>query len=344
MSTEIIETKVICSRPGQMYGWPGITKAANGDILVAASERKFHMCPFGREIIIRSKDNGKTWSLPEEIYNSELDDRDANLLRLDDDTIILSWFSSTAFEELWPERFKSFSTKSIKKLTGTWMIKSFDNGLTWEREKSKLPVGMHISPVQLSDKSLITIGPKNPKDSLSMSVYKSDDLGVNWYKTCEIDGYPVLNENHIIETEPGCLLALIRSRDFLHKSISKDYGKTWSKPEATQIWGFPAQMLKLNDGRILCTYSRRKHPYSIEAVLSNDNGETWDTDNTIILYSFEDEPDMGYPSSIELNENEIFTVFYVSRRDVNLPESHLKHHPQIIGYSPEGIISVHFKI
>ena len=343
MNTKIIETKVICSRPGQMYAWPGITKAANGDILVAASERKFHMCPFGREVIIRSKDDGKSWSLPEEVYNSELDDRDANLLKLNDDTIILSWFSSTAFKDIWRERFENISSDSIDKLTGTWIIKSFDNGLTWEREKSRIPVGIHISPVQLSDDSLITIGPENPNGS-SMSVYKSDDQGINWYKTNEIEGYPILNENHVIETEPGCLLALIRSRDFLYKTTSKDYGKTWTKTEATQIWGFPAQMLKLRDNRILCSYSCRKPPYSIKAVLSNDNGKTWDTDNTIILYSFEDEPDMGYPSSIELDNNEIFTVFYVSRRDENLPESHLKHHPQIIGSSPEGIISVRFKL
>jgi Neuraminidase (sialidase) len=222
-----------------------------------------------------------------------------------------------------------------------------------------MPVGIHISPVLLSDRSLISIGTEKIADKFRLSVYKSDDTGASWYKTCEIpsplnpSGYPVINENHIIELSPGRLLALFRAEaflqvkeenGFLRQSISNDNGYTWSSPLATPIYGYPAHLLRLRDGRILCSYSRRRAPYSIEAVISEDDGKSWNVDHTMVLHRIDDEADMGYPSSIELTDGEIMTVFYVSRCDVNLPESHLSHHYQLPGSSPEGIIAVRFKI
>ena len=42
------------------YGWPGITRTKDGDILVSASERVVHVDPFGRGVIVRSTDEGRT--------------------------------------------------------------------------------------------------------------------------------------------------------------------------------------------------------------------------------------------------------------------------------------------
>ncbi|MCK5843245.1 MAG: exo-alpha-sialidase, partial [Victivallales bacterium] len=66
MRIEILDQGMVASRPGQMYAWPGITKTADGAILVSASERKVHVGPYGREVIMRSDDDGGTWSLPRE--------------------------------------------------------------------------------------------------------------------------------------------------------------------------------------------------------------------------------------------------------------------------------------
>jgi len=60
----------------QHYGWPGITRTRDGDILVSASERIIHVDPYGREVFARSKDGGRTWSEPQVIFDSILDDRD----------------------------------------------------------------------------------------------------------------------------------------------------------------------------------------------------------------------------------------------------------------------------
>ena len=214
----IIKHGVVVSRPKQMYGWPGIARAANGDIIVAASERKSHLCPYGREVIMRSKDNGETWSLPQEVYNSEMDDRDANLLTLRDGTLVLSWFTSDAFAAYggWPERAARVTDKMREELLGTWMLKSHDNGETWEENPTRMPVGMHISPVELSDGSLISVGwdMRFSKTDSNLCAYKSADQGETWRKTANIDcgrlpsGEPELNENHVLDTGNGNLVAL----------------------------------------------------------------------------------------------------------------------------------------
>ncbi len=84
----------------------------------------------------------------------------------------------------------------------------------------------------------------------------------------------------------------------------------WSLAEQTSIWGFPANLLALRDGGILCAYGYRRLPYGLKACLSYDEGNTWDLKNEILLRSDGSHYDLGYPSSVELEDNQIFTVYY----------------------------------
>ncbi len=337
---EILENGIIASRPDQMYGWPGITRAANGDILVAASERKFHVCPFGREVVMRSTDNGRTWSLPQEVHNSELDDRDANLLTLPDGTVLLSWFTSIAFAGTpWDGRTGRVTERMKQELVGSWFVRSSDHGKTWEKTAHRMPVGMHISPVLLSDGSLISIGFESmmPEAKRQLCVYKSFDRGDSWAKTGEIDVPAMdLNENHVLDVGNGRLIGLFRKcGDYLRQAISENYGQTWSRPEITGIKGFPAQMIKLHNGDVLCVYSHRWKPYSIRGVLSHDNGQSWDLANTFTIYEWADTPDMGYPSTLEITPGELLTVFYCSRRGA-IPWHEITQ--------PEGILYTRYRL
>lgn len=343
-----IKSGLVVSRPKQMYAWPGIVKILENEILVAASERCYHCCPFGREVVIRSLDGGQSWGLPQEVQNSELDDRDANLTITPDGTLILGWFTSTAFEGHWKERAGRVTEKMRNDLIGSWMRISKDNGCNWEPAQ-RMPVGTHISPIALSDGSIITVG-EEPRNEAAIAVYKSKDLGQSWSKAGKIpcqrlwnEEYKrnalLLNENHILETTPGKLIAMFRSDPlgdgYLFQSFSEDYGKNWSKPYKTNIWGYPPHLLRLSNGVIMCSYGHRRKPYSIRAVFSYDEGKNWDTDNIVTLYEWEDQPDMGYPGSIEVTPGNLLTVFYCSRRDKN---------PTTTDTLPEGIMSVRFKI
>ncbi len=338
---EVVDLKfdIAMARPGQMYGWPGLTRARNGDLLLAASERKFHCCPFGREVVARSSDNGRSWSLPLEIYNSELDDRDSNLLTMPDGTVILSWFSSLSFQINWPERAARVTPQMCEELIGSWLVKSTDDGHTWDKIPTRMPAGNHISPSVLADGSLLTCGAVD-KD---YCVFKSSDCGRSWRQIGIIsgpkkpDGRPIINESHLLEVTPHRIVAMFRSAEAdicpVYQSESNDGGCTWSPARKLPVMGCPPQLLKLKNGILMCSFGHRQNPYSIRAMFSHDLGRSWDFDNIVTLYEWEDTPDMGYPSSIELDNGEILTVFYCSRRD-KTPESKL----------PEGILSLRYKL
>lgn len=84
----------------------------------------------------------------------------------------------------------------------------------------------------------------------------------------------------------------------------------------SDIVGKPAHLLRLASGDVLCTYGHRAEPWSIRAVISRDEGCTWDTDDIVILQQWADRPDMGYASSIELEPGDILTVYYCGRAPV----------------------------
>jgi len=90
---------------------------------------------------------------------------------------------------------------------------------------------------------------------------------------------------------------------------SHDAGLHWSEPWWMGL-GYSAvhvHLLKLTDGRILCVYRRRFLPFGVAAVLSEDNGKTWDTQHPIILGTYPTSYG-GWPTSIELSDSTIFTT------------------------------------
>ncbi len=289
---------------------------------------------------MRSSDEGRSWTLPQEVYNSELDDRDASLLTMPDGTVILSWFTSTAFEARWTERAARISPKMREELIGSRMLRSADHGYTWDQTPLALPVGNHISPSVLSDGSLLTCGAVGN----DYTVFRSADAGLSWRKIAVIDspvygdGRTILNESHLLEVEPGRIVALFRSSETnicpIYQSESEDGGHTWSRARELPVQGCPPQLLKLRSGLLMCSFGYRQAPYGIRAMFSRDLGRTWDFDNIVTLYRWDGEPDMGYPSTIELNrDNELLTVFYGSWRD-KAPG----------GGKPEGIFALRYKL
>jgi hypothetical protein len=84
-------------------------------------------------------------------------------------------------------------------------------------------------------------------------------------------------------------------------SISKDNGRTWSNPFDPKSvlfeWGRTHMWLvAMPDGDLVMTYNVRRgypdapngHPqFGIEAVVSHDNGKTWDLDHRYVLHHYE---------------------------------------------------------
>ena len=101
ISANVLETKVI-SRFSQLYhGWPTLARTKKGELLVVCSGgREAHVCPFGRVELIRSKDNGKTWTFPRVLLDGPIDDRDAGIVETAKGSLLVTTFTSLAYEPL----------------------------------------------------------------------------------------------------------------------------------------------------------------------------------------------------------------------------------------------------
>ena len=66
-------------------------------------------------------------------------------------------------------------------------------------------------------------------------------------------------------------------------------------------------MLRHSSGILISTVSYRTPPYGINALISRDDGESWET---VSLLSGEPNADLGYPSTVELSDGTLFTVWY----------------------------------
>jgi hypothetical protein len=149
-------------------------------------------------------------------------------------------------------------------------------------------------------------------------VVHSGDRGESW-------GRPVLAataQGKLFE-EPaplllpgGRILMLLRENRSrrLHQVISADGGRSWSQPAPTPIDGYPAHLLLLPDGRILCTYGHRKPDFSIRAVVSGDT-LAWGLAPTLVIRAGLPNKDLGYPTTLPCADGRLCTFYYAQAPD-----------------------------
>jgi BNR repeat-like domain len=145
-------------------------------------------------------------------------------------------------------------------------------------------------------------------------VVRSSDDGKTWSRPVEVadvDGKE-FEEPSLISLKSGRLLMLLRENvtRHLHRCVSDDAGGTWSAPRQLPIEGYPPHLLQLPDGRVLCTIGWRYPDFGIRAVLSADDGETWDVDRTIRIRGGLPNKDLGYPCTLLDADGSLFTVYY----------------------------------
>jgi hypothetical protein len=119
-------------------------------------------------------------------------------------------------------------------------------------------------------------------------------------------------EPALLRCRSGKLLMILRDNGtrHLHQTTSEDDGTNWSSPRRLAIEGYPAHLLQLGDGRILMTYGWRQPDFGIRAVLSQDEGDTWATEETICIRSAMKNKNLGYPTTISRRDDGFFTVYY----------------------------------
>ena len=293
---DILWSRVICKQPGRYIGWPTIVRCRGGALaIVFSGDRDEHVCPWGKTHFTRSDDDGETWSDPQVISDTPLDDRDAGIVETASGKLVVSWFTSTAFEE--DERYRqhaaTLSQETRQRWLGSWVQGSVDGGTTWSEPTSVSASAPH-GPVQLADGRLLYLGTGTCEGERTVVAEESRDDGLTWTVIGTVSHPPEsahrgLGEPHLVETASGKLVGLFRvggeglADRYLYQSDSTDGGRTWSPARATSMLGFPPHLIRLQDDRLLVVFGLRLSPFGQRACFTSDEGETWDIDTERIL-------------------------------------------------------------
>jgi len=343
-SAEIREIKVISQQPYFYHGWSTVARRRNGELWVTWSGgREAHVCPFGQVCSMTSKDDGATWGRARVLHDGAIDDRDSGVIETSKGTLLVTTFSSLAYEALlkkaeqagsWPpeklalwKATRDFMTPEQRKAAlGEWLLRSTDGGITWSQPIATIANSPH-GPIQLSDGRLLYAGKQLWTGDRRIGVAESTDDGLTWRWLADIptregdDAAASYHELHAVECADGRIVAQIRNHNKNNagetlQTESADGGKTWSKPHSIGVWGLPSHLLRLRDGRLLMTYGHRRAPFGNQARVSADGGASWS--EAMILSGDGKGGDLGYPSTVELGDGSLLTVWYEAMNEPKL--------------------------
>ena len=339
----VSDIRVISKTPADYCGWPTLTRRASGQLIVVWSGgREQHVCPFGRVEMMRSDDDGETWTWPRTLLDGAIDDRDAGVLETASGALLVTTFTSLAYEsyeltkamngaadpaekEQWPQEkldrwlavHHRLTEEQRQKELGQWMIRSTDGGVTWS-ERYPCIVNSPHGPVQLSDGRLLYAGKELWTGSRRVGVCQSSDDGQTWQWLADIpvregDDRKDYHELHAVEASDGQIIVHIRNHNPANKgetlqSESSDGGRSWTQPHSIGVWGLPSFLTKLSDGRLLMSYGHRRAPFGNQARVSDDGGTTWG--EPLIISGDGAGGDLGYPSTVQLGDGSLLTVWY----------------------------------
>lgn len=337
---KVAERRVISQQDDHYHGWPTLAKRKSGQlVLVTSGGRESHVCPFGRVELMRSDNQGATWTWPQVLLDGPIDDRDAGILETSQGTLLATTFSSVAYVPIlekalklrpgqtgawdanrlarWKGAHQRVDDQQRKEALGVWMTRSTDGGLTWSGRYRCLVNSPH-GPIQLADGKLLYAGKGLWTEKSRVGVCLSSDDGASWKWLADIqpregDSHHKYHELHAVETATGRIIVQIRNHNSANagetlQSESEDGGRSWSRPHSIGVWGLPSHLLRLQDGRLLMSYGYRRPPYGNQVRVSEDEGRTWSA--PLSLSTDGAGHDLGYPSTVQLADGSFATVWY----------------------------------
>jgi len=165
----------------------------------------------GRAMIIRSTDEGKTWSKPETIIDTPADDRHPAFIEMDNGEILCSYFS------YWGAMDNSDLGKDPTKAVRVHFVRSTDDGKTWSQKPQTLQTPFVYDETdgpfaRLHDNSiLVPINGKLPDESLDLAaVLRSTDHGQTWELLATIKTDHALFEVTVAELPDHQLVLMAR--------------------------------------------------------------------------------------------------------------------------------------
>jgi hypothetical protein len=311
----------------------------NGDLLVMAREGTEHISNDGDVILLRSKDQGKTWGDKQTIAGiKDLDEREGCGIQLKDGTIVVGVFYNNLYDadgRYKPKHPKPLSHPSNdgRRALGAYIITSNDDGHTWSKpnylDTTSMPFkdleGPTDAPIEMPDGSIvmavIAYSLNGDAKDVASVLLRSSDKGKSWKYVSTVADDPGgklggFVEPGIVRTKSGRIVAGLRNHgpdNAIWTTYSDDDGKTWAPVKKTDMIGHPVDLIQLSDGRLMASYGvRTQHalPEGVRACFSSDNGATWDIRTEVQIRNDFRNWDIGYPESLELPDGRVLTVYY----------------------------------
>ena len=225
---------------------------------------------WGRTYIMYSKDNGATWSAPEEIPCSHLDRNCAkrgNIAVYSDNSILIPLYgmSSAVTDSFSRSKWCTVNVRATLSSSGKWIFTD----------------------------EYVTNGKGN-----SLSVFGYGTTEASFGTTADDITYAMIRYYKYDVGDPGGDVY-----------VSQDKGVTWTKIGATNPNAMQAGFYRMNNGSFFVTWSQTPTPRTIYARVF-DPMRPWDGTESKLIYKNTSSSDIGDPSGIELENGSLLTIFY----------------------------------
>ena len=129
-----------------------------------------------------------------------------------------------------------------------------------------------------------------------------------------------------LPVRPGETLAKSDNADRMMLWLSTDRGHSWHKQKEGGRFGIYGEMyprfLKLADGRLLLNFTVRSgstdgYPLGVRAIISDDDGETWDFrhDRMVISYENEGASGGGFGNTVQNADGSLVSCYSYRGKD-----------------------------
>jgi hypothetical protein len=244
-----------------------------------------------------------------------------------------------------PDAMFHFEFDLFEKQYICYFMRSADRGRTWEKGVTVLPnlfghemVFTQNHPIARFPDGTCLQGVSIQRPGGFVGLYGTDDNGVSWDYLGRITHDPT----GLGRPTYPCLLLLPSGRlqcytvnisgvrNAIQLQESDDGGYSWSQPRPIVRWGESPWAsltrrelgrysigkqryrspwpLILQDGRILVVFARRKPPFGIGAIISEDDGKTWSGET--IIRDDSTSSDIGYPVVVQMDDGTVFSAYY----------------------------------
>ncbi len=316
---------------GGFVGWESPVRLKNGDWLVGFNAGYWHASPptplrypaktleeyyklglpagvvaptGGRAMIIRSTDQGKTWSKPVTLIDTPADDRHPAFVELADGTVLCSFFTYMGEPE-------GGEWKDPAMAVRVHFIRSFDGGRTWEQKPILLRTPFTYDEtdgplVRLKDGSVLVAINGRPRSGPpdQAGVLRSTDRGETWELLGTVKASHDLQEVTVAELPSGEWVMMARPEGDI--CWSRDKGRTWTAPVTFGMRMFAPSLYVLRDGTLLCLHGSYTRG-GLRVIFSRDGGHTWKAAGKD--HGFLVDQSYGYGKAMELPDGSLFIAY-----------------------------------